>query len=76
MVEAGWNVIQPILTSGTLCPARGFPELWRQAQIGFTYRGGRFAGTRWAARGGAIGEEEVDSTRGRIAAPDKTGIIT
>src|SRR6202165_1760914 len=72
MVEAGWNVIQPILDVWHALPARGFPN----------YAGGSWGpieaddllerdGRSWRR----LGEEEVDN-RGRIAAPDKTGIIT
>jgi glucose-6-phosphate 1-dehydrogenase len=72
MVEAGWTVIQPILDVWHALPARGFPN----------YAAGSWGpieaeellekdGRSWRR----IGEEEVDK-RGRIAAPERTGIIT
>jgi glucose-6-phosphate 1-dehydrogenase len=72
MVEAGWSVIQPILDVWHALPARGFPN----------YAAGSWGpieaeellekdGRSWRR----IGEEEVDQ-RGRIAAPERTGIIT
>ncbi len=72
MVEAGWSVIQPILDVWHALPARGFPN----------YAAGSWGpieaeellekdGRSWRRPG----EEEVDK-RGRIAAPDRTGIIT
>jgi glucose-6-phosphate 1-dehydrogenase len=72
MVEAGWSVIQPILDVWHALPARGFPN----------YAAGSWGpieaeellekdGRSWRRPG----EEEVDK-RGRIAVPDKTGIIT
>jgi glucose-6-phosphate 1-dehydrogenase len=72
MVEAGWSVIQPILDVWHALPARGFPN----------YAAGSWGpieaeellekdGRSWRR----IGEEEVDK-RGRIAAPERTGIIT
>src|SRR6267378_1573141 len=72
MVEAGWNVIQPILDVWHALPARGFPNYaagsWGPIEADdLLERDGR----SWRR----IGEEEVDN-RGRIAAPDKTGIIT
>src|ERR1700687_3696966 len=72
MVEAGWNVIQPILDVWHALPARGFPNYaagsWGPMEADeLLERDGR----SWRR----IGEEEVDN-RGRIAAPDKTGIIT
>jgi glucose-6-phosphate 1-dehydrogenase len=72
MVEAGWNVIQPILDVWHALPARGFPNYaagsWGPIEADeLLERDGR----SWRR----IGEEEVDK-RGRIAAPDKAGIIT
>ena len=72
MVEAGWNVIQPILDVWRALPARGFPNYasgsWGPIEADdLLERDGR----SWRP----IGEEEVDK-RGRIAVPDKTGIIT
>jgi glucose-6-phosphate 1-dehydrogenase len=72
MVEAGWNVIQPILDVWHALPARGFPNYaagsWGPIEADdLLERDGR----AWRR----IGEEEVDK-RGRIAVPDKTGIIT
>jgi glucose-6-phosphate 1-dehydrogenase len=72
MVEAGWTVIQPILDVWHALPARGFPN----------YAAGSWGpieaeellekdGRSWRR----IGEEEVDK-RGRIAVPERTGIIT
>jgi glucose-6-phosphate 1-dehydrogenase len=72
MVEAGWSVIQPILDVWHALPARGFPN----------YAAGSWGpieaeellekdGRSWRRPG----EEEVDK-RGRIAVPDRTGIIT
>jgi glucose-6-phosphate 1-dehydrogenase len=72
MVEAGWSVIQPILDVWHALPARGFPN----------YASGSWGpieaeellekdGRSWRRPG----EEEVDK-RGRIAVPDRTGIIT
>jgi glucose-6-phosphate 1-dehydrogenase len=70
MVEAGWNVIQPILDVWHALPARGFPN----------YAAGSWGpvegeellekdGRAWRR----IGEDEVDR-HGRIAAPEKTGV--
>jgi glucose-6-phosphate 1-dehydrogenase len=72
MVEAGWNVIQPILDVWHALPARGFPNYsagsWGPIEADdMIERDGR----SWRR----IGEEEIDK-RGRIAVPDKTGIIT
>ncbi len=72
MVEAGWNVIQPILDVWHALPARGFPNYaagsWGPIEADdLLERDGR----SWRR----IGEEEVDK-RGRIAVPDRTGIIT
>jgi glucose-6-phosphate 1-dehydrogenase len=72
MVEAGWNVIQPILDVWRALPARGFPNYasgsWGPIEADdLLERDGR----SWRR----IGEEEVDK-RGRIAAPDRAGIIT
>jgi len=72
MVEAGWNVIQPILDVWHALPARGFPNYaagsWGPIEADdLLERDGR----AWRR----IGEEEVDR-RGRIAAPDRAGIIT
>jgi glucose-6-phosphate 1-dehydrogenase len=72
MVEAGWNVIQPILDVWRALPARGFPNYaagsWGPIEADdLLERDGR----PWRR----IGEEEVDK-RGRIAVPEKTGIIT
>src|SRR6202047_3960433 len=72
MVEAGWSVIQPILDVWHALPARGFPNYasgsWgpRDAEE-LIKRDGR----SWRRPG----EEPVDK-RGRIAVPDKTGIIS
>src|SRR3981189_3257606 len=72
MVEAGWNVIQPILDVWHALPARGFPNYaagsWGPIEADdLLERDGR------ARR--RIGEEEVDN-RGRVAAQDRAGIIT
>ena len=72
MVEAGWNVIQPILDIWRALPARGFPNYaagsWGPIEADdLLERDGR----SWRR----IGEEEVDK-RGRIAVPDRAGIIT
>jgi glucose-6-phosphate 1-dehydrogenase len=72
MVEAGWNVIQPILDVWRALPARGFPNYaagsWGPSEADdLLGRDGR----AWRR----IGEEEIDK-RGRIAAPEKAGIIT
>jgi glucose-6-phosphate 1-dehydrogenase len=72
MVEAGWNVIQPILDVWRALPARGFPNYaagsWGPIEADdLLERDGR----SWRR----IGEEEVDK-RGRIAIPDRAGIIT
>jgi glucose-6-phosphate 1-dehydrogenase len=72
MVEAGWNVIQPILDVWHALPARGFPNYaagsWGPIEADdLLERDGR----SWRR----IGEEEVDK-RGRIAVPDRAGIIT
>jgi len=72
MVEAGWTVIQPILDVWHALPARGFPNYaagsWGPIEAeDLLERDGR----SWRR----IGEEELDK-RGRIAAPDRAGIIT
>jgi glucose-6-phosphate 1-dehydrogenase len=72
MVEAGWTVIQPILDVWRALPARGFPNYaagsWGPMEAeDLLERDGR----SWRR----IGEEELDK-RGRIAAPDRAGIIT
>ena len=72
MVEAGWNVIQPILDVWHALPARGFPNYaagsWGPVEgEDLLKRDGR----AWRQ----IGEEEIDK-RGRIAVPERTGIIT
>jgi glucose-6-phosphate 1-dehydrogenase len=72
MVEAGWNVIQPILDVWHALPARGFPNYpagsWGPMEAeDLLERDGR----EWRR----IGEEEVDK-RGRVAAQDRAGIIT
>src|SRR6202171_2033799 len=72
MVEAGWSVIQPILDVWRALPARGFPNYsagsWGPPEAEeLLERDGRI----WRK----IGEEELDK-RGRIAAPDRAGIIT
>src|ERR1700694_3149015 len=72
MVETGRSVIQPVLDVWHALPARGFPNYaagsWGPIEADdLLERDGR----SWRR----IGEEEVDN-RGRIAAPDKTGIIT
>jgi len=72
MVEAGWNVIQPILDVWHALPPRGFPNYaagsWGPAESEeLLERDGR----QWRR----IGEEELDE-RGRVAAPgasSKTG---
>ena len=72
MVEAGWNVIQPILDVWHALPARGFPNYasgsWGPIEADDLLE---HDGRAWRR----IGEEEVDK-RGRIAVPEKTGIIT
>jgi glucose-6-phosphate 1-dehydrogenase len=65
MVEAGWNVIQPILDVWHALPARGFPNYasgsWGPVEAEeLLERDGR----AWRR----IGEEDLDQ-RGRIAAP-------
>jgi len=72
MVEAGWSVIQPILDVWHALPARGFPNYaagsWGPIEADeLLEKDGR----SWRRPG----EEEVDK-RGRIAAPERTGIIT
>jgi glucose-6-phosphate 1-dehydrogenase len=72
MVEAGWNVIQPILDVWHALPARGFPNYaagsWGPVEAEeLLEKDGR----SWRRPG----EEEIDK-RGRIAAPERTGIIT
>ena len=72
MVEAGWTVIQPILDVWHALPARGFPNYaagsWGPIEAeDLLERDGR----SWRR----IGEEELDK-RGRVAAPDRAGIIT
>ncbi len=72
MVEAGWSVIQPILDVWHALPARGFPNYaagsWGPIEADeLLEKDGR----SWRRPG----EEEVDK-RGRIAVPDRTGIIT
>jgi glucose-6-phosphate 1-dehydrogenase len=72
MVEAGWAVIQPILDLWHALPARGFPNYpagsWGPMEADdLLERDGR----SWRR----IGEEELDK-RGRVAAPDRAGIIT
>src|SRR5215470_19415443 len=72
MVEAGWSVIQPILDVWHALPPRGFPNYaagsWgpREAEE-LLERDGH----SWRR----IGEEDIDK-RGRIAAPERTGVIT
>ena len=66
MVEAGWNVIQPILDVWHALPPRGFPNyaagFWGPVEAEeLLERDGR----SWRR----IGEEDLDE-RGRIAAPD------
>jgi glucose-6-phosphate 1-dehydrogenase len=68
MVEAGWNVIQPILDVWHALPARGFPNYaagsWGPVEAeDLLERDGR----AWRR----IGEENIDQ-RGRIAAPGIT----
>jgi len=65
MVEAGWNVIQPILDVWHALPSRGFPNYaagsWGPAEAeDLLERDGR----AWRR----IGEEDLDQ-RGRVAAP-------
>jgi glucose-6-phosphate 1-dehydrogenase len=72
MVEAGWSVIQPILDVWHALPARGFPNYaassWGPIEADeLLEKDGR----SWRRPG----EEEVDK-RGRIAVPERTGIIT
>jgi glucose-6-phosphate 1-dehydrogenase len=72
MVEAGWSVIQPILDVWHALPARGFPNYaagsWGPIEVEeLLAKDGR----SWRR----IGEEELDK-RSRIAAPEKTGIVT
>src|SRR5499425_3004480 len=72
MVEAGWSVIQPILDVWHALPARSFPNYaagsWGPAEADdLLARDGR----SWRR----IGEEDVDK-RGRIAAPERNGVIT
>jgi glucose-6-phosphate 1-dehydrogenase len=72
MVEAGWSVIQPILDVWHALPARGFPNYasgsWGPVEADeLLERDGR----AWRR----VGEEEVNK-RGRIGAPEKTGITT
>src|SRR5260221_5603071 len=72
MVEAGWSVIQPILDVWHALPARGFPNYaaasWAPLEADeLLEKDGR----SWRRPG----EEEVDK-RGRIAVPERTGIIT
>jgi glucose-6-phosphate 1-dehydrogenase len=72
MVEAGWTVIQPILDVWHALPARGFPNYaagsWGPIEADdLLERDGR----AWRR----IGEEELDK-RGRVAPPDRAGIIT
>jgi len=74
MVEAGWNVIQPILDVWHALPPRGFPNYaagsWGPVEAEeLLERDGR----SWRR----IGEEDIDE-RGRIAAPSaaaKTGSV-
>ena len=72
MVEAGWSVIQPILDVWHALPARGFPNYAAGSW-------GPIEGEELLERDGRswrrIGEEDVDK-RGRIAAPERTGVIT
>ena len=72
MVEAGWNVIQPILDVWHALPARGFPNYaagsWGPLEAEELLEKDNRSWRR-------IGEEEVDK-RGRIATPERTGIIT
>lgn len=69
MVEAGWNVIQPILDVWHALPPRGFPNYaagsWGPVEAEeLLERDGR----QWRR----IGEEDLD-LRGRVAAPGITG---
>src|SRR5215475_11558518 len=69
MVEAGWNVIQPILDVWHALPPRGFPNYaagsWGPVEAEeLLERDGR----SWRR----IGEEDIDE-RGRIAAPTAAG---
>ena len=72
MVEAGWSVIQPILDVWHALPARGFPNYAAGSW-------GPIEGEELLEKDGRswrrIGEDEVDK-HGRIAAPEKTGIVT
>jgi glucose-6-phosphate 1-dehydrogenase len=72
MVEAGWSVIQPILDVWHALPARGFPNYaagsWGPLEAEELLEKDNRSWRR-------IGEEEVDK-RGRIATPERTGIIT
>jgi glucose-6-phosphate 1-dehydrogenase len=72
MVEAGWNVIQPILDVWHALPARGFPN----------YAAGSWGpveGEDLLKRDGRAwhlaDDEEIDKRR-RNAVPERTGIIT
>jgi len=72
MVEAGWSVIQPILDVWHALPARGFPNYaagsWGPLEAEELLEKDNRSWRR-------IGEEDVDK-RGRIATPERTGIIT
>jgi glucose-6-phosphate 1-dehydrogenase len=72
MVEAAWNVMQPILDVWHALPARGFPNYaagsWGPVEADeLLGRDGR----AWRL----IGEEELDK-RSRVGAPEKTSITT
>jgi len=72
MVEAGWSVIQPILDVWHALPARGFPNYasgsWGPVEAeDLLKRDGR----KWHL----VDDEDADR-RGRIAMPERTGIIT
>jgi glucose-6-phosphate 1-dehydrogenase len=69
MVEAGWNVIQPIIDIWHALPARGFPN----------YESGSWGpedAEELLARDGRawrrIGEEDLDRQAGHVADPEKT----
>jgi len=72
MVEAGWNVIQPILDVWHALPARGFPN----------YSSGSWGpveGEDLLKRDGRawhLADDQDVDRRGRIAMPERTGIIT
>jgi glucose-6-phosphate 1-dehydrogenase len=69
MVEAGWNVIQPIIDVWHALPARGFPNYaagsWGPADAEeLLERDGR----AWRR----IGEEDIDKRSSHVGVPDRT----